>query len=409
MPDLTVGQNRGMTISADLDALQSDAGDPLAAFRDRFVIEPDLVAYFDGNSLGRLPLATRDRLERFVREEWGRDLIRGWADRWVDLPVVAGDEIGALIGASSGQTVVADSTSVCLYKLLHAALDLRPDRAEIVVERAGFPTDRYLVESVARARDRQVVYVDDPTHLADVVGDHTAVVVLNHVDYRSGLLLDLPGLTTTIQAAGALALWDLCHSAGVVPIDLDAAGVDLAVSCTYKYLNAGPGAPAILYVAERHLAGARQPIEGWWSAADLFAMGDVYEPAPDIRRMLSGTPSVAGIIAVQEGARLIAEAGIDAIRTKSVALTELALDLIDRHGLDSSTPRDAARRGGHVTVRHPQARAVTAAAAERGVIPDFREPDLVRLGFSPLSTSFAEVEAGIAVIADVIASIGSPP
>lgn len=393
-----------MTTSAELDAT-----DPLAIFRDRFMIDPDLVAYFDGNSLGRLPVATRDRLERFVREEWGGDLIRGWADRWVDLPVVVGDQIGAVIGARTGQTVVADSTSVCLYKLLHTALDLRPDRTEIVVERSGFPTDRYLVESVARARGRQVVHVDDPTDLTGVVGHRTAVVVLNHVDYRSGLLLDLPDLTATIQASGALALWDLCHSVGVVPMDLDGAGADLAVGCTYKYLNAGPGAPAFLYVAERHLAAARQPIEGWWSAADLFAMGDVYEPAPDIRRMLSGTPAVSGILAVQEGVRLIAEAGVEAIRTKSTALTEFALDLIDRHGLESSTPRDPTARGGHVTVRHPQARAVTAAAAERGVVPDFREPDLVRLGLSPLSTSFGEVEDGIGVIADVIASIGSRP
>ncbi len=388
-------------------AAQLDAADPLAPYRERFVIADDLVAYFDGNSLGRLPIATRERLESFVASEWGVDLIRGWADRWVDLPVVVGDEIGALVGAASGQTVVADSTSVCLYKLLHTACDLRPDRTEIVVERSGFPTDRYLVESVARARGREVVFVDDPTDLAAAVGERTAVVVLNHVDYRSGLLLDLPGLTATITAAGALSLWDLCHSAGVVPIDLDAAGVDLAVGCTYKYLNGGPGSPAFLYVAQRHLAEARQPIEGWWSAADLFAMGDVYEPAPDIRRMLSGTPAVAGIIAVREGVRLTAEAGIDTIRAKSIALTQHALDLIDRYGLESSTPRDATARGGHVTVRHPQARAVTAAAAERGVVPDFREPDLVRLGFSPLSTSFAEVEAGLGVIADVVASIGS--
>ena len=391
-----------MTTAAELDA-----ADPLTSYRGRFVIADDLVAYFDGNSLGRLPIATRDRLESFVRAEWGVDLIRGWADRWVDLPVVVGDEIGALIGAAPGQTVVADSTSVCLYKLLHTAIDLRPGRTQIVVERAGFPTDRYLVESVARSRGLEVVFVEDPTDLAGVVGERTAVVVLNHVDYRSGLLLDLPGLTATIHAAGALALWDLCHSVGVVPIDLDAAGVDLAVSCTYKYLNAGPGAPAFLYVAQRHLGQARQPVEGWWSAADLFAMGDAYEPAPDIRRMLSGTPAVSGIIAVQEGVRLTAEAGVEAIRAKSTALTSFAIDLIDAHGLVSATPDDPAARGGHVTVRHPRARAVTDAVAARGVIPDFREPDLIRLGFSPLSTSFREVEDGIGVLADVIASIGS--
>ncbi len=390
-----------MTTAAELDA-----ADPLTAFRDRFVIDDDLVAYFDGNSLGRLPIATRDRLVEFVRDEWGRDLIRGWSDRWVDLPVVVGDEVGALMGAAAGQTVVADSTSVCLYKLLHTAADLRPGRTEIVVERSGFPTDRYLVESVARARGLDVRFVDDPTDLTDVVGERTVVVVLNHVDYRSGLLLDLASLTNQIHAAGALALWDVCHSVGALPIDLDGAGVDLAVGCTYKYLNAGPGAPAFIYVAERHLADARQPIEGWWSAADLFAMGDQYEAAPSIRRMLSGTPPVAGMIAVQEGVRLTAEAGTEAIRTKSTALTSFALDLLDAHGLDTVTPREAAERGGHVAVRHPRAREITAAAAARGVLPDFREPDLIRLGLSPLSTSFAEVEAGVAVLADLVASIG---
>lgn len=388
-------------------AADLDATDPLAAFRDRFVVEPDMVAYFDGNSLGRLPRATRDRLARFVSDEWGGDLIRGWADRWVDLPVVVGDEVGALIGSASGQCVVADSTSVCLYKLLHVAAELRPDRSQVVVERSGFPTDRYLVESVARARGLEVVLVDDPTDLSDVVGDRTAVVVLNHVDYRTGLLLDLPRLTEQVHAAGALVLWDLCHTAGVVPIDLDAAAVDLAVGCTYKYLNAGPGAPAFLHVAALHLASARQPIEGWWSAADLFAMGDVYEPATDVRRMLSGTPPVAGIIAVQEGVRLVAEAGVGAIRAKSVRLTGLAIDLLDERGLETVTPRAAAARGGHVTVRHPRARQVAQVAAERGVVPDFREPDLVRLGLSPLSTSFAEVAAGIDVLADVAGSIGS--
>lgn len=379
-----------------------DAADPLASFRDRFVIDDDLVAYFDGNSLGRLPAATRDRLAAFIREEWGHDLIRGWADRWVDLPVAVGGELGTLIGAAAGQTVVADSTSVCLYKLLYAAVDLRPGRTEILAERAGFPTDRYLVESVARARGLEVRLVDDPTDLSRAVSERTALVLLNHVDYRIGLLLDLPALTEQIHEVGALVLWDLCHSAGALPIDLDAAGADLAVGCTYKYLNGGPGAPAFIYVAERHLVDARQPIEGWWSAADMFAMANQYEASPSIRRMLSGTPPVSGILAVQEGVRLTAEAGIEAIRTKSAALTTFALELLDAHGLATVTPREPDLRGGHVTVQHPQAREITAAVAERGVLPDFREPDLIRLGLSPLSTSFAEVEAGIKVLAEVI-------
>ncbi|MET0448410.1 MAG: aminotransferase class V-fold PLP-dependent enzyme, partial [Aeromicrobium sp.] len=219
-------------------------------------------------------------------------------------------------------------------------------------------------------------------------------------------LLDIPGLTRAVHAAGAVVVWDLCHSAGVVPIALDADEVDFAVGCTYKYVNAGPGAPAFVYVAAQHLAAARQPIAGWWSAADLFAMGDTYEASPTIRRMLSGTPSVAGILAVQEGVRLIAEAGIDAIRAKSEALTAHAIELLDAADLEIVTPRDPALRGSHVTVRHLDARAVTEQLVERGVVPDFREPDLIRLGLSPLTTSYAELEAAIRILAEVASPIG---
>ena len=387
-----------------------DGADPLAHFRDRFVIDDDLVAYLDGNSLGRLPRATLERLTAFVREEWGGRLIRGWAESWVDLPVTVGDELGAaLLGAAPGQTVIADSTSVCIFKLLHAAAGIRPDRDEIVIDATNFPTDRYLVEAVADARGMSVRWLDPELVenvttdvLAAALGDRTAVVVLSQVDYRSGTLLDLPALTSAVHAAGAVVIWDLCHSAGVVPIELDTAGVDFAVGCTYKYVNAGPGAPAYVYVAERHLAAAAQPITGWWSAADLFAMSDTYEASPTIRRMLSGTPSVAGIVAVQEGVRLIAEAGIVAIRAKSEALTAYAIDRLDEAGLEIVTPRDAARRGSHVTVRHPDARAVTQRLVERGVVPDFREPDLIRLGLSPLSTSFAELAAATQILTEVV-------
>ncbi|KQX75455.1 MULTISPECIES: kynureninase [Aeromicrobium] len=391
-----------------------DAADPLAPFRDRFVIDDDLVAYLDGNSLGRLPRATLDRLAAFVREEWGGRLIRGWSEGWVDLPVEVGDELGAaLLGAAAGQTVVADSTSVCIYKLLHAAVGLRPGRDQIVIDATNFPTDRYLVESVASARGMEVRWlepdlVENVTAdvLAAALGDRTAVVLLSHVDYRSGTLLDLPGLTRQVHGAGAVVIWDLCHSAGAVPIDLDAAEVDLAVGCTYKYVNAGPGAPAYVYVAQRHLADAAQPIAGWWSAADLFAMSDTYEPSGSVRRMLSGTPPVAGILAVQEGVRLIAEAGVDAVRTKSEQLTAYAVELVDELGLEVVTPRDPARRGSHVTVRHPDARAVTERLVERGVVPDFREPDLIRLGLSPLTTSYAEVAAAARILGEVTAPIG---
>jgi kynureninase len=387
-----------------------DAADPLGHFRDRFVIDDDLVAYLDGNSLGRLPHSTVDRLAAFVREEWGGRLIRGWAESWVDLPVEVGDELGAaLLGAAAGQTVVADSTSVCIYKLLHAAAGIRPDRDEIVIDATNFPTDRYLVESVAAARGMTVRWIEPDLVenvtadvLAPALGDRTAVVLLSQIDYRSGTLLDLPALTRQVHEAGAVVIWDLCHSAGAVPIALDAAEVDFAVGCTYKYVNAGPGAPAYVYVAQRHLAQAAQPIAGWWSAADLFAMSDTYEPSASIRRLLSGTPPVAGILAVQEGVRLIAEAGVDAVRSKSEQLTAYLIELVDELGLEIVTPRDPARRGSHVTVRHPDARAVTERLVERGVVPDFREPDLIRLGLSPLTTSYAEVAAAVRILGDVV-------
>lgn len=401
-----------MTTSADV----LDSADPLAAMRDRFVVDDDLVAYLDGNSLGRLPRATQERLASFVREEWGGRLIRGWAESWVDLPVTVGDELGeALLGAAAGQTVVADSTSVCIYKLLHAAAGLRPGRDEIVIDATNFPTDRYLVESVAEARGMGVRWVEPDLVenvtadvLASVLGDRTAVVLLSHVDYRSGTLLDLPGLTAAVHAAGAVVIWDLCHSAGVVPIALDAAEVDFAVGCTYKYVNAGPGAPAYVYVARRHLADAEQPIAGWWSAADLFEMSDTYAASPTVRRMLSGTPPVAGVLAVQEGVRLIAEVGVEAIRAKSERLTAYAIELVDAlgAGLEVVTPREPRLRGSHVTVRHPDARGVTERLVERGVVPDFREPDLIRLGLSPLTTSFAELEAATRILGEVVTPIG---
>ena len=386
-----------------------DAADTLAACRDRFVIDDDLVAYLDGNSLGRLPKATVERLTGFIRQEWGSRLIRGWDDSWVDLPVTVGDELGtALLGAAPGQTIIADSTSVNIYKLLHAAAGIRPDRDEIVIDATNFPTDRYLVESVAAARAMTVRWlhpdlVDNVTVdvLAEVLGERTAVVVLSQVDYRSGTVVDLPRVTQLVHDAGAVVLWDLCHSVGVLPIGLDAAEVDFAVGCTYKYLNSGPGAPAFMYVAERHVAQVTQPITGWFSAADLFAMSPTYEAAPSIRRMLSGTPPIAGVVAVREGVRLIAEAGVAAIRAKSEALTAYTIELLDEAGLEIVTPRDAALRGSHVTVRHPDARGIAARMIERGVVPDFREPDLIRLGLSPLSTSFTEVEAGVGVLVEL--------
>lgn len=381
-----------------------DAGDPLASFRSAFVLDPDVVAYLDGNSLGRLPRRTQERLATFVREEWGGRLIRGWSEGWVDLPVTVGDEIGAVVGAAPGQTVVADSTSVCLAKALHAATSLAPGRDRLIVSTADFPTDRYLARRVAEDRRLEVVEVDD---VAAAIDERTAVVLVSHVDYRTGALLDLPGLTAQVHAAGAVVVWDLCHSAGVVPIDLDAAGVDLAVGCTYKYLNGGPGSPAFLYAAARHHARLEQPLPGWWSADDLFAMADEYRPAVGIRRMLTGTPPVAGLLAVQQGVTLAVEAGVPEARAKSEALTGFCLEVLDELGLEVVTPRDPARRGSHVTVRMPDARRVAELLTARGVIPDFREPDLLRLGLAPLTTSFAELLGGLTVLAEVLEEAGN--
>ncbi len=401
-------------------AVALDAADPLAGYRQQFVLDPDLVAYLDGNSLGRLPLRTRERLASFVRDEWGGRLIRGWSEGWVELPQQVGDEVGALVGAAPGQTVVGDSTSIGIAKALHAGASLAQRaggavRTRLVVDAGDFPTDRYLAQQVARARGLEVVGLqrsadgDVAGPLAEVLDERVAVVLLSHVDYRTGVLLDLPAITAQVHAVGAVVVWDLCHSAGVVPTALDAAGVDLAVGCTYKYLNAGPGAPAFLHAAARHLPVLEQPLPGWWSADDLFAMAEEYRPAPDARRLLSGTPNVAGLLAVREGVAMVAEAGVDAVRAKSELLTSFAVDVLDEVAaggveIELVTPREAARRGSHVTVRVPGAREATARLVQRGVVPDFREPDLIRLGLAPLTTSFAELHAGLAAVRDVLAS-----
>ncbi|MBN9182384.1 MAG: aminotransferase class V-fold PLP-dependent enzyme, partial [Microbacterium sp.] len=374
--------------------------------------------YFDGNSLGRPLRSTAARLERFVREEWGGRLIRGWDESWMELPFAIGDRIGrAVIGAAPGQTVIGDSTTVLLYKLVRAAYDdaraTDPARVEIVVDRDNFPTDRYLVEGIAAERGGRVRWIDvdlsggvTSAALADAVGPETAVVLLSHVAYRSGHLADAAALTALAHDAGALVVWDLCHSAGSVPAHADAWGFDLAVGCTYMYLNGGPGSPAFAYVAERHQDRLAQPIQGWMGAADVFAMGPAYVPARGMRRFLSGTPPIVGMLALEDSLALIEQAGIDAIRTKSIALTAFAVELADTWlgplGVTVASPRDAARRGGHVTLSHPAMRAVTAALWQQDVIPDYRDPGGLRIGLSPLSTSFAEVADGMARVAAAV-------
>jgi kynureninase len=393
--------------------------DPLAAYRDRFVgAETDLV-YFDGNSLGRPLKVTATRLSDFVTQEWGGRLIRGWEERWFDLPLTLGDEIGRVcLGAAPGQVAVADSTTVLLYKLMRAAVaaqtDNQPGRTEIVIDRDNFPTDRYVADGVARECGLSLRWVEvDRTSgltaelLRAAVSEQTALVVVSHVAYRSAWLADGPELTRIAHEAGAMILWDLCHSAGSVPVALDEWGADLAVGCTYKYLNGGPGSPAWCYVASRHLDSLTQPIQGWMGARDPFLMGPVYTPTTGIRRFVSGTPAVVGMLAVGDMVELVDEAGIDAVRAKSVALTERVIALADEHladlGVTVASPRDADRRGGHVTLHHPDMARVVAALWERDVIPDYRDPGGLRVGLSPLSTSYDEVDRGMAAVREVLA------
>lgn len=407
-----------MTLTYD-DAVALDLADPLAAYRDEFLLGDDPVAYLDGNSLGRPPRRTLDRVESLLRHEWGQRLIRSWEDGWLELPEQVGDRLAAAcLGAAAGQTVIAESTSVNLFKALHAACGLREGRDEIVASDADFPTDRYLVESVAAARGMTVRWLSPdvvegvtPAELDDVLSERTAVVLLSHVDYRSGVLLDMAAVTEQVHGAGAVVIWDLCHSAGVIPLELDALGVDLAVGCTYKYLNAGPGAPAFVYVAERHLGAVSQPITGWWSSTDRFAMGPSYEADPSIRAMLSGTAYVPGIVAVDASVSLVAEAGIEAIREKAVALTEHCVALADAwlvpHGFTVASPRDPARRGGHVTVQGLRAREVADAMYAAKVIPDFRNPDMIRLGLSPLTTSYAELWTALDLTRQIVEGVST--
>jgi kynureninase len=388
--------------------------DPLAAYRDRFVgTDTDLV-YFDGNSLGRPLAVTAERLRDFVLGEWGGRLIRGWDERWFDLPLTLGDELGRIcLGAAPGQLAVGDSTTVLLYKLMRAAVAARPGRTEIVIDRDNFPTDRYVADGVARECGLTLRWVDvdtsagiTPELLAEAVGERTALVVLSHVAYRSAWIADAVACTAIVHDAGALVLWDLCHSGGVVPVSLDAWGADLAVGCTYKYLNGGPGSPAYAYVAERHLATLTQPIQGWMGATDPFLMGPDYRPVAGIRRFLSGTPAIVGMLAVQDMLELLDEVGIEAVREKSVRLTERAIAIADEtladRGVTVASPRDSARRGGHVTLLHPAMREVTAALWKRDVIPDYRDPGGLRVGLSPLSTSYDEVDRGLAAVAELL-------
>ena len=400
------------------DPSELDRSDPLAAYRSRFVGAESPLVYFDGNSLGRPLSVTVDRIGDFVRDEWGGRLIRGWDERWFDLPLDLGDRLGRVVlGAAPGQTAIGDSTTVLLYKLVRAGVAARPGRDEIVLDRDNFPTDRYVAQGIAEELGLTLRWIDvDPAagvtaaQVEESVGERTALVLLSHVAYRSGWLADAPAITRVVHDAGALVLWDLCHSAGAVPVELDEWEADLAVGCSYKYLNGGPGSPAFLYVAERHLDTFTQPVQGWMGTADPFLMGPDYTPAPGVRRFLSGTPPIVGMLALEDMVELVAEAGMGAVREKSVALTSYAIALADDVlvplGVEVASPRDPARRGGHVTLVHPRMAEVTARLWQRDVIPDFRHPDGLRLGLSPLSTSFDEVRRGLLAVRDELERAG---
>ncbi|BCL17855.1 kynureninase [Micromonospora sagamiensis] len=399
-------------------AEERDAADPLAGLRDRFVItDPELI-YLDGNSLGRLPAATPQALDRLVRQEWGTDLVRSWSS-WIDWGRRLGDRLAAhALGARPGEVVVSDSTSVNLYKLAAAALDANPGRRVILVDAEEFPTDRYLLQGLAAQRGLTVrplpSDLDEGLSAADVrqsLDDQVALVVLSAVSYRSGTLLDLAAVNAAAREVGAYVLWDLSHAAGSVPVELTASGADLAVGCTYKYLNGGPGAPAFLYVRQELQARLRQPIWGWFGQRDQFRMGPEYDPAPDIDRFLVGTPPILSLAALDPALDVLAEAGIDRLRAKGVGLGELMVDLADAWltplGFTLASPREAHRRGSHICLAHPDALRISRALiSEAKVVGDFRVPDRLRLGPAPLYTRYVDVWDGMARLRDLVARGG---
>ena len=390
--------------------VELDRADPLAATRELFVL-PEGVRYFDGNSLGPLPRSSRKRVAEVVQQEWGQDLIRSWnLHRWIDLPRRLGARVSRLIGATPDEVVIADSTSINLFKLLSAALDLRPSRRVIVSESSQFPTDLYMAEGLASLRRDSAgsgpeLRLVEPRDLVDAIDHDVAVACLSHVDFKSGKRRDMAELTRIAHQRGALILWDLSHSAGAMEIDLDGCDVDLAVGCTYKFLNGGPGAPAYLFVARRHLSRARSPLWGWFGHRDPFAFETSYQPAPGIDRFQCGTPPILNLAALDGALDVFDEVDLSVVRRKSLALGDLFLDLVRQDcaglGLSSLSP-EGKRRGSHVALRHEQGYRIIQALIERGVIGDFRAPDVLRFGLAPLYLRYVDIWHAVRALRDVL-------
>lgn len=382
-------------------AEELDRQDPLAAWRDEFVISDPDVIYLDGNSLGRTPKRTVTAVRHVLEHQWAADLINSWWQHdWLDLTLSTGDLLAPLIGAQPGEVAVHESTTLGIFQLLNVALDLVPGRRVIAIDGRDFPTDRYAAEGVARLRGGELrVGLDDLTGVD--------VVLRSMVDYRTAEVADIAAETARAAAAGATTIWDLSHAAGVLAVDLHAADVELAVGCTYKFLNGGPGAPAFVFVGEHLHDRLVQPIWGWFGQSDQFAMERPFDPRPGIGRMLNGTPPVLGLTAARAGIELTAEAGIEAIAAKGRELTGLAIRLADQYGLVTDTPRDPFRRGGHVAIRHPGARRIHLELTARKVIADYRDPDVLRFGLSPLTTRFTDVYDAFAMLADWVGAEGA--
>ena len=386
-----------------------DRDDPLRHVRDEFDVDDDVV-YLDGNSLGRPPRATAGRVNEVLRSEWSRGLIRGWTESgWMESPLRAGAAIAPLIGAGAGEVVVGDSTSVCLFKVLAAALQARPDRAVILTEEENFPTDLYIAGGIARLRPGCEVRRVPRARLPTAVDHSVAVLYLTHVDFRTAYVHDMQSLTAAAHAAGALTVWDLSHSAAAVDVDLHACNVDLAAGCTYKYLNSGPGAPAYIFVARALQEHLHNPIPGWLGHEDPFSFSPDYRPAQGIRRWITGTPSVAANAAVEIAATILAQAGPKQLATKARQLTTLFIDLVDAHlagrGFDVMSPRDATQRGAQVSLSHKHAETIMHALADHQVIGDLRPPDLCRFGFAPAYTRFVDVWDAVERIRDVVDAV----